>query len=220
VILVLMFMVLPAGGRLLESSYWTLAHFWDWALVPVIGWLTGRFIHALIVDAIGMSRLAAAIGSIDLFDRAPYAPFVRQGLSSALLAVIFLVIVSFLAREKVITAESSAITFVALMATATVALLLPVSGIRQRIRQEKRVRLASVRNALRASDLAIREGRAELDEVARLPGLLALEARIEGVREWPFDTGSLVRFGFYVVLGLGSWLGAASVERALDYALR
>ena len=106
------------------------------------------------------------------------------------------------------------------MATATTALLLPVGGIRARIRQEKRVRLASVRSVLRASDLAIREGRAELDEVARLPGLLALEARIEGVCEWPLDTGSLVRFGFYVVLGLGSWLGAASVERLLDYALR
>ena len=77
-----------------------------------------------------------------------------------------------------------------------------------------------MRSAIRASDLAIREGRANLDEVTRLPGLLALEARIEGVREWPFDTGSLLRFGFYVALGLGSWLGAATVERLLDYALR
>ncbi len=220
VTLPLMFMVLPTGSVLLESSYWTLTHAWDWFFVPVIGWLTGRFIHAVVVDAIGVSRLAVAIGSIDVFDQAPYAPFVRQGLLSALLAVIFLVIVLPLVGVKLISAESTAIAMVALIVTATAALLLPVGGIRDRIRQEKSVRLLAVRSAIRASDLAIREGRAAQDDVARLPGLLALETRIEGVREWPFDTGSLLRFGLYVALGLGSWLGGAAVERLLDYALR
>jgi hypothetical protein len=39
------------------------------------------------------------------------------------------------------------------------------------------------------------------------------------VREWPFDAPSLARFSFYLLIGLGSWLGAAAVERLLDAAL-
>ena len=62
--------------------------------------------------------------------------------------------------------------------------------------------------------------RAEDNVVARLPGLLALEVRIESVREWPFDASSLLRVGFYLLIGLGSWIGAAAIERLLDWSLR
>ena len=52
-----------------------------------------------------------------------------------------------------------------------------------------------------------------------LPALLAWEARIEAVREWPFDTLTLVRFSLFVLIPLASWLGGAVVERLLDLAL-
>ncbi len=52
-----------------------------------------------------------------------------------------------------------------------------------------------------------------------LPSLLAWEARIDAVREWPFDTPTLVRFSFFVLIPLASWLGGAVVERLLDLAL-
>lgn len=51
---------------------------------------------------------------------------------------------------------------------------------------------------------------------ARLSALLALEHHLERVREWPLDLGTIVRFGFYLALPLGSWLGGALVERALN----
>jgi len=54
---------------------------------------------------------------------------------------------------------------------------------------------------------------------AELPGLLALETRIAAVREWPLDASTLLRVGLYVTLGIGSWLGAAAVERLLDRVL-
>jgi hypothetical protein len=53
----------------------------------------------------------------------------------------------------------------------------------------------------------------------RLPGLLAYEARVERVREWPFDLPVLLRFGLYVLILLGSWVAGALVERALGLAL-
>jgi hypothetical protein len=46
--------------------------------------------------------------------------------------------------------------------------------------------------------------------------IVAYEARVASVPSWPFDLSTLVRFALYVALGLGSWLGAAVVERFVD----
>ncbi len=45
---------------------------------------------------------------------------------------------------------------------------------------------------------------------------MAWESRIEGVREWPFDTGTFARFGLYLLIPLASWSGGALVERLID----
>lgn len=55
---------------------------------------------------------------------------------------------------------------------------------------------------------------------SHLAVLLALEARVESVREWPLDLSTVVRFAFYLALPLGSWLGGALVERGLDLVTR
>jgi len=39
---------------------------------------------------------------------------------------------------------------------------------------------------------------------------------IEGVREWPFDSSTVVRFAIYLLIPLGSWFGGAMVERLVD----
>ena len=53
----------------------------------------------------------------------------------------------------------------------------------------------------------------------RLPALLAYEARIERVREWPFDVPTLLRFLALALVAAGSWLGGALVERMLGVFL-
>jgi hypothetical protein len=62
-------------------------------------------------------------------------------------------------------------------------------------------------------------GRDAPETVAKLPGLIALEARIAAVREWPLDPSNVARVWLYLALGLGSWLGAATVERLIDWLL-
>lgn len=36
------------------------------------------------------------------------------------------------------------------------------------------------------------------------------------VREWPFDTSTVLRFARYLLIPLGSWFGGAMVERVVD----
>jgi hypothetical protein len=187
-----------------------------------LGWLTFRLGDSLVRISLGFSALASEIESLDLFDARPVAPFVRQGLRGSLIVVLFLALSANLYLtpvEEVVL--GSTINVAAFSVVAIIALILPVRGVRGRIRDEKRAQLATLRSQINADREAILEGSPELDRVAaRLPGLLALEARLGAVHEWPFDVSSLVRMSFYLMIGLGSWLGAAAVERILDVALR
>ena len=54
---------------------------------------------------------------------------------------------------------------------------------------------------------------------SRLATLLALKQHVGATREWPLDLGTLGRFLLYAVIGVGSWLGGAAVERLLDLLL-
>ena len=57
---------------------------------------------------------------------------------------------------------------------------------------------------------------AERDSLGELANLLTLRSHLEEVREWPFDTSVIVRFAVYLVTPLGSWAGAALVERLVN----
>jgi hypothetical protein len=221
-LLVLVFLVIPAQdiSQYLTGEYWIFEHVWENLMILPIGWLGGRFAHALVSDALRVSRLAARIRDLDLLDLEPLQPFVRQGLRSALLVVIFVAIGLGHVGNVLLSPGGLAATFGAMGATALAALLVPARGAHRRIVDAKRAALRRLREAIRAHQRALLAGGAGSDRAARdLPALLALERRIDEVREWPFDAPSLARFSFYLLIGLGSWLGAAAVERRLDAAL-
>jgi hypothetical protein len=104
---------------------------------------------------------------------------------------------------------------------AAFALALPSLGIRRRIRAAKREELARISAELRMvrTQSAATQGSGGQEIDSRLATLLLLKEHVETTREWPFDIGTLGRFLFYSVIGVGSWLGAATVERLLDLLL-
>jgi uncharacterized membrane protein len=89
-------------------------------------------------------------------------------------------------------------------------------GVHSGIRDAKTTELSRVRELIRDR----RAGRPpETLADWTVADLVAYEGRIESVKTWLFTPSTLLRFGFYVALGLSSWLGAALVERALAAAL-
>jgi hypothetical protein len=217
---VVLFLVVPdntsAGYSVGRFVYLDVAI--TWVAVPILGWLMFRFAHAMVVDAARFSRLAAQIVEIELLDLRPLAPFVQQGLRSSLLMVILISISANLIANPGPTQLSAAMANTAAsVGAALAALVLPVYGVHGRIREAKRGQLERLRVAIVATQAALLDGK---DEGAlRLPALIALEGRLSAVREWPFDAPSLLRFVFYLALGVGSWIGAAGVERLLDRVL-
>lgn len=91
---------------------------------------------------------------------------------------------------------------------AVLAMIIPALGIQKRTSLEKKKHLTEIRKKLQK--LTYKVALDDLDHL-KLSTLLALESRIQAVKEWPFDASSISKFTFYISIGLGSWVGAALV---------
>jgi len=100
------------------------------------------------------------------------------------------------------------------------AFLLPLLGRTRGCRAAKQAERARVRAAIRvARDRVLARDAGELGG-GRLGDLVAYEARVDAASEWPIETSTLLRFAFYLALGLGSWVGAGLVQHFVETALR
>jgi uncharacterized membrane protein YedE/YeeE len=203
----------------LEPSYWRGYIVVTWILGFGIGWHLGSLVHTILEISRCFSQLARSGPAHDLFDRGPVAPFVRQGLRSALLCVI---LVSLFAINLVDQGFlwMALLLVPAVLAVATATLVLPVRGVRDRIRAAKGAELERIHGALRGDPHALSGSAiAARAEGLGLADLLAYRSFVESVRESPFDTPTLLRFTLYLAIPLGSWLGGALVERLLGALL-
>jgi hypothetical protein len=102
-------------------------------------------------------------------------------------------------------------------AASLLAPVVPLRWVRRRIAEAKRAALAELDGELRRMRDA--ESPSEAGPPGRMADLLATRAYVESVREWPFDSSTLARFGLYLLIPLASWIGSAFVERMVDTAL-
>jgi hypothetical protein len=158
--------------------------------------------------------------SVDLLDRQEIASIGRIGGRGALIWLGGCTIASSLTWGMERVAPLVTILSV-LLAFATLSLLLPALMARGSLRDAKRSELERVREKIARARETVLEGAgpAVSEQAAVLQGLLAYEARIESVREWPYDPPTLIRFAVFAVIAAGSWLGGALVERALSALL-
>jgi hypothetical protein len=181
----------------------------------IFGWLSARFLVCMVKDSLQMSRLARALPELDLIDLRPLSPFVQQGLKSALLTVIVPILTAHLSIAPG-TAVIGSVVFLTIWVMFTLLVFtLPVRGVRDRILREKQSQLEKLRSEIRDSiEQAVdhRDGSAG----KRLSALLDLEIRLERVRAWPYDASSWIKLGLFMLIGLGSWVGAAAIERLLE----
>ena len=89
----------------------------------------------------------------------------------------------------------------------------PMAGVHRRIHAVKSAELDRVRD--RIAQASADEARDPV-AAARLPGLVAYEARIQAVREWPFDQSTLIRVAAYLLIPAIPWFGQAVVSMLLQ----
>lgn len=85
------------------------------------------------------------------------------------------------------------------------------------IREAKREELARLGPQLKqARDGAMTD---DASTQGRLTDLLAYQDRVKSTPEWPFDSSTLMRFGLYLLIPVGSMIGGALVERVVNAML-
>jgi hypothetical protein len=191
---------------------------WAAARSVAMGWLIARTLALELGIAFGFARLGRRGIAVDWLDQRSLKPFARKGLRSVLLLLLFSFGFSLFLLEPwgSFVAVPLLIFFPLLCAAA---LLLPVSGVHQRLLEAKGAELSRIDAALRAeAEANLEQGAAEA-QGARLSNLVAYRGLVEAANSWPFDPGVWLRFAVYVALGLGSWLGGALVDRLIDRAL-
>jgi hypothetical protein len=188
---------------------------WALARTMLTVWLIARFS----VYDFNLTRTYLALGrnsaDIDLLDIRSLAPFARRGQRSALTWVLFSSIVSLFWLDSY-ASQANLPFLVVVLSMATFAFVGPLAALRQNIQAVKRAELDRLREQIRD---ARRQTAAAVDS-PRLANLVSYYQLIDSAREWPVDAANLLKFIGYLLLGLGSWLGGAVVERILDSAIR
>ncbi|HBZ70965.1 MAG TPA: hypothetical protein DEP35_15040 [Deltaproteobacteria bacterium] len=180
----------------------------------VLSWLVARLVFIALELGRRFSRLGEEHAHVDLLDPRPLAPFARFALRSAGSILVSASLCAPLFEElEALPVTIAIVVWIVLLAVG--ALLLPVRGVHRRIRSVKRAELWRVRgmiSATRQNALAAGHPQA-LASAAALQGLAAYLTLVSGLSEWPFETATLVQFGAYLALPVGSWLGGAIMER-------
>jgi hypothetical protein len=201
---------------------------WDWSqMFPEVrwhrvlgvigGWCAGCFLYAVSVESHRLFVLARRLRQLDLFDLRPLMPFTRQALGYALLILGSVSVYSlFLVEARFLTMVIS--MWIGAVILATVVFLLPVLGVHRMIRSAKLVELDWCRDALRRARSALESGTREPQRVP-MDEVVAYKQVVDGVREWPFDSSTLLRFALYLLIPLASWSGGALAERVIDSLL-
>ena len=194
---------------------WLYDNYWQRGTTVLMTWWMGCLFYVTVVESSRLSRLSDAIVSLDLLDLVPYQPLIRQGLTNALLVIGMVSVVSLLVVEArygpmLVAAWITSVIF------AWVGLMVPLRGIRRKIRVAKSQELDWCRQTLKSARDELKSGAGEQQSIAEL---VAYRTIIEDIRNWPFDNPTLVRFALYLLIPLGSWVGGAFVERGLDLFL-
>lgn len=187
---------------------------WAVGRMMLLSWLLARFAIDDVSKTFAFMRMGRHEVDVDLLDVRCLAPLARRGQRSALAWVLFSTIVSlFWLGDS--ASDANLPLLVAVMSLATFAFAGPLIALHGNITDTKRSVLdrlrGEIRDARNASDTAT--------DSPRLGNVIAYFQLVESAREWPIDAASLLKFFGYLLLGLGSWLGGAVVERVLDNTL-
>ena len=170
--------------------------------------VTALFARGIVASARGAENWALAIDKgliVDLLRIDSLNIIGRQGARNALIwfsvaAVIFLFFIG----------NNMGWMTLAILALAAVMglwiFIRPMERVHQRIRAAKQAELEAIRCAI--AD-AYAQASNDPAAAAKLQGLLAYEARIEAVREWPFDQPTAIRVAAFVLIPAIPWFGQA-----------
>jgi hypothetical protein len=188
----------------------------------LLAWFVARLVFIALELGRRFSRLGEEHAHIELLDPRPLEPFGRFALRSAGSIAVSAALCAPLFEElEALPVTIAIVVWIFLLAFG--ALMLPVRGVHRRIGSMKQAELWRVRGVISATrQNALTAGHPQsLASAAALQGLAAYLALVTDLSGYPFfRTALLVRFGGYLALPAGSWLGGAIVTRLIAHLWR
>lgn len=204
----------PVPADLWNPASWNAEVAWHRTLGPLLAIGSAVLAYAIVSVSRRMSRLAAELKSIDLFDLEPLAPFTQRGLGNALLLMGFVAIGGLMVLTETGFGLLGLLIGTAILLGAGMALVLPLRGVHRRITQAKTVELEWVDAKLRQQRSVLRSGQDRTS--GDLSDLASYRELVRAVPDWPIGTSGYLRFGLYLLIPVVSWSAAALVERLVD----
>lgn len=167
------------------------------------------------IAAFFFASVARRFARIELVDLQRVAPFSRRALRGVLVVMVFMAILSLLVAIDP-DPTTSMIGVIGSSLAAVALFVIPLLPLQRRIQAEKSSELTRIGAAIRREKEA---SVADDEDWAPRADLMVYKQQIEQVSSWTFNTPTVVRFALYVSLGIGSWVGAAFVERSLGTLL-
>ena len=208
--------ILIVNGDPLVTS-WTQLHDASvtMALFVLMGWFFGRTVYFEFMSTSHLPRPQRS--DIDLLNLENLYAIGCSGLRTALVWLLGMSIGSLFFLDAGFGLWGFVSVFAIGLGIGSVVLLRPAREVRSLIRAAKRDELARLEPLLRqARDDALKD---DVSTQGRLTDLLAYKNRVESTPEWPFDSSTLLRFGLYLMIPIGSMVGGVLLDRIVDTVL-
>jgi hypothetical protein len=184
----------------------------------ITGWVVGHALATELQSTRAYHALAKRPLQIDLLDTSPLHVFTRRGQRSCLVWIGAASLVSLFWLSEA-AGSTNGVIMVAIIVLIVGSFFYSIRGIHGSIVAEKERQLNGLREQIRRERGSLLAPAGDSADSARLASLLAYHDLVERAPEWPFDTPVVLRLALFVLLGLGSWLGGALVERMLESVL-
>ncbi|MGI9289624.1 MAG: hypothetical protein ACR2P1_29945 [Pseudomonadales bacterium] len=190
---------------------------WFVVFVPVIFFQLGSYGYASTRNLRTLIDRVTETIEIDLLDLDSLQPFgkiaIRNAVSWIIPANIFMLLfVNIPAADLTTTTWAVA----ANLLVGLSAMLIPLVGIHNKIKQAKEQMVEAVNKSIHAVWTNSQQAELSKEDVAHAANLFDIRKTLLHTREWPMDASVLSRLAFYLFIVLGGWVGGALVERFID----
>lgn len=196
-----------------------IAAVWFFVVAPFAFSLIAKYFYLTIDEGRLWSRLRRDVTAPDIFDPGKLRPVTKASMRGAFTWVIGATIGSLFFLSSGIDRFVLLPFFMGIGGVAVLNLLVPLFGWHRKIIAEKERQLREVQLVIERCWTKLKAASDDDATLAKMGGLLALEARIQAAREWPIDFSTIGRLAFYLAIPLVSWIGGALMERAVDAAI-
>jgi len=213
--------ILGLEGRyeFLPPASMQVAAVWFFVVAPFAFSLIGKYFYLTIDEGRLWSRLRKEVAAPDIFDPGKLHPVTKASMRGAFTWIIGATIGSLFFLSSGIDRFVLLPFFMGIGFVAVLNLLVPLFGWHQKIVAEKERQLGEVHLVIERCWTKLKAASDDDGALAKMGGLLAMEARIQAAREWPIDFSTIGRLAFYLAIPLVSWIGGALMERAVDAAI-